>query len=257
LAGGAFSATLVLMRVLAALLLPVAVLMPAAYVGHRLSEERPPLIRPSAVIWANRVFVDRNALQEWLEARGGSYDAWAFRHPKLAWPSVERTVSAASLQTAANARAKGEHTTRLLIGAMLALAAGVVLAVLVASPPYALVRAARRRAPPRLPRPSRPTRARAPSAARATLSGVLVSARRGITRGSAIGVSTTHGALVAVPRGTGRRTTSRIIEAGHVVLPEAALAVHRVRHKHPQLGWYLAGMLLAGAIGVLLPYSLQ
>jgi hypothetical protein len=242
------------MRVLAALLLPVAVLLPAAYVGHRLSEERPPLIRPSAVVWANRVFVDRNALQAWLEARGGSYDAWAFRHPKLAWPSVERTTYAASPQTAANARAKGDHTTRLLIGALLAVAAGVVLAVLVASPPYALVRAARRRAPPRL---SRPTRARAPSPARATLSGVLLSARRGITRGSAVGVSTARGALVAVPRGTGRRTTSRSIEAVHVVLPEAALAVQRVRHKHPELGWYLAGMLLAGAIGVLLPYSLH
>jgi hypothetical protein len=244
------------MRVLAALLLPVAVLLPAAYVGHRLSEERPPLIRPTAVVWANRVFVDRNALQKWLGARGGSYDAWAFRHPKLAWPS-ERTMSAASPQTAANARAKGDHTTRLLIGALLALAAGVVLAVLVASPPYGLVRAARRRAPPRLPRPSRPTRARAPSATRATLSGVLESARRGVTRGSAIGVSTAHGALVAVPRGTGRRTTGRIIEAVHVVLPEAALAVQRVRHKHPELGWYLAGMLLAGAVGVLLPYSLR
>lgn len=236
------------MRVLAALLLPVAVLLPAAYVGHRLSEERPPLTRPSAVVWANRVFVDRNALQRWLESRGGSYDTWAFRHPKLAWPSVERTTYAA------NGRAEGDQTTRLLIGAMLALAAGVVLAVLVASPPYGLVRAARRRAPPRL---SMPTRARAPSAARPSLSGVLVSARRGITRGSAIGVSTARGALVAVPRGTGRRTTSRIIEAVHVALPEAALAVQRVRHKHPELGWYLAGMLLAGAVGVLLPYSLH
>jgi hypothetical protein len=248
------------MRVLAALLLPVAVLLPAAYVGHRLSEERPPSIRPSAVVWANRVFVDRNALQGWLEARGGNYDAWAFRHPKLAWPAVERTTSAASAQTTANAGAQGDHTTRLLIGAMLALAAGVVLAVLVASPPYGLVRVARRRAPPRLPRlprPSRPTRAQAPNAARATLSGVLVSARRGITRGSAIGVSTAHGALVAVPRGTGRRTTSRIIEAVHVALPEAALAVQRVHHKHPEVGWYLAGLLLAAAVGVLLPYSLH
>jgi hypothetical protein len=242
------------MRVLAALILPVAVLLPAAYVGHRLSEDRPPSIRPTAVVWANRVFVDRNALQGWLEARGGSYDAWAFRHPKLAWPAVERTMSAASPQTVANAGAQGDHTTRLLIGAMLALAAGVVLAVLVASPPYGLVRVARRRAPPRL---SLPTRTPAPSAARPTLSGVLVSARRGITRGSAVGVSTARGALVAVPRGTGRRTTSRIIEAIQVALPEAALAVHRVRHKHPELGWYLAGMLLAGAVGVLLPYSLH
>jgi hypothetical protein len=248
------------MRVLAALILPVAVLLPAAYVGHRLSEDRPPSIRPTAVVWANRVFVDRNALQGWLEARGGSYDAWAFRHPKLAWPAVERTMSAASPQTVANAGAQGDHTTRLLIGAMLALAAGVVLAVLVASPPYGLVRVARRRAPPRLSLPTRtpaPSAARPTSVARPTLSGVLVSARRGITRGSAVGVSTARGALVAVPRGTGRRTTSRIIEAIQVALPEAALAVHRVRHKHPELGWYLAGMLLAGAVGVLLPYSLH
>jgi hypothetical protein len=50
---------------------------------------------------------------------------------------------------------------------------------------------------------------------------------------------------------------SRIIQAAHVMLPEAALAVQRVRHTHPELGWYVAGMLLAGAIGVLLPYSLH
>jgi hypothetical protein len=242
------------MRVLAALLLPVAVLLPAAYVGHRLSEERPPLIRPSAVVWANRVFVDRNALQVWLEARGKSYDVWALRHPKLAWPSVERTTYAASPQTAANARAKGDHTTRLMIGGLLALAAGVVLAAVVGSPPYGLVRAARRRAPPRL---SRPTRARAPSEARATPSGVLVSARRGIARGSAIRLSTPRGVAVAVPRGTGRRTTSRVIKAVHIALPEAALAVQRARHEHPEFGWYVAGMLLAGAVGVLLPYSLH
>jgi len=40
-------------------------------------------------------------------------------------------------------------------------------------------------------------------------------------------------------------------------LPEAALAVQRVHHKHPEVGWYLAGLLLAAAVGVLLPYSLH
>src|SRR5213076_797353 len=63
------------MRVLGALLLPVAVLLPAAYVGHRLSEDRPTPVRATAVVWAGGVFVDRASLDRWLHARGVRYAA--------------------------------------------------------------------------------------------------------------------------------------------------------------------------------------
>src|SRR5437016_3656951 len=69
LAAGGFGVTLVsAMRVLGALLLPVAVLLPAAYVGHRLSEDRPAPVPPTAVVWAGRVFVDSKSLDRWLKA---------------------------------------------------------------------------------------------------------------------------------------------------------------------------------------------
>src|SRR5438093_522543 len=129
------------MRVLGALLLPVAVLLPAAYVGHRLSEDRPAPVRPTGVVWAGRVFVDSNSLGRWLNARGGIYDVWAVRHPRLAWPT-------GPVATQAQARRPG--TGHLMLGGLLALAAGVVLALSVANPPRGLVRLATRRGPPEL-----------------------------------------------------------------------------------------------------------
>ena len=113
------------MRVLGALLLPVAVLLPAAYVGHRLSEDRPVPVRPTGVVWAGRVFVDSDSLHRWLNARGGSYDVWAARHPRLAWPS----------NPVPQAQADRPGTGHLMLGGLLALAAGVILAFSVANPP--------------------------------------------------------------------------------------------------------------------------
>src|SRR2546421_11922135 len=103
------------MRVLGALLLPVAVLLPAAYVGHRLSEDRPAPVRPTGVVWAGRVFVDSNSLGRWLNARGGSYDVWAVRHPRLAWPTGP---------VATQAQASRPRTGHLMLGGLLAAAAG-------------------------------------------------------------------------------------------------------------------------------------
>ena len=142
LAGGAFGVTLVsAMRVLGALLLPVAVLLPAAYVGHRLGEDRPPTVRPTGLVWAGRVFVDSPSLDRWLHARGGSYQVWAARHPRLAW-----TTEPVKPQAQASRPGSGH----LMLGGMLALAAGVVLALTIANPPRGLVRLASRRGPPAL-----------------------------------------------------------------------------------------------------------
>jgi len=213
------------MRVLGALLLPVAVLLPAAYVGHRLSEERPAPERATGVVWAGLVFVDSNSLRRWLTSRGGSYDLWALRHPRLAWPTQ-------AVPTRAQPNRAG--TGHLLLGGLLALAAGVVLALFVASPPRSLVRlAARKRGPPSLVW------------------------RGGLTRGSAVVASSLQGTAVAVrPRGE-RTASSRLLLGARAAPPRAALALHRIRRDHPQLGWYAAGCLLAAAVGVLVPYGLH
>jgi len=201
------------MRVLGALLLPVAVLLPAAYVGHRLSEDRPAPVRPSAVVWAGRVFVSPDSMNRWLKARGSSYDVWAARHPRLAWPTNP-------VPTQSQATRPG--TGHLMLGALLALAAGVVLAFSVANPPRGLVRLASRRGPPDL-------------------------VWRGSMARSQVAVATT---LRETP-------TTRLLLSARAMPPRAAFALHRIRRDHPQLGWYAAGGLLAAAVGVLVPYSLH
>jgi hypothetical protein len=200
------------MRVLGALLLPVAVLLPAAYVGHRLSEDRPTPVRATGVVWAGRVFVDSASLDRWLHARGGSYADWAARHPALAWPT--RPV-----KTTAQANRPGSG--HLMLGGLLALAAGVVLALSVANPPRGLFRLASRRGPPELVW------------------------RGGLARSQALA------APVREAPATRFLTTARAVPAN------AAYTLHRLKRNHPQLGWYAAGGLLAAAVGVLVPYSLH
>ena len=107
-----------------------------------------------------------------------------------------------------------------MLGGMLALAAGVVLALTIANPPRGLVRLASRRRPPAL-----------------------------VWRAS---LARSH-AMIAV-----RETpTTRFLTSARAAPAEAAYALHRIRRDHPQLGWYAAGGLLAAAVGVLVPYSLH
>src|SRR5438132_213434 len=113
-------------------------------------------------------------------------------------------------------------TGHLMLGALLALAAGVVLAFSVANPPRGLVRLASRRGPPDL-------------------------VWRGSMARSQVAVATT---LRETP-------TTRLLLSARAMPPRAAFALHRIRRDHPQLGWYAAGGLLAAAVGVLVPYSLH
>jgi hypothetical protein len=201
------------MRVLGALLLPVAVLLPAAYVGHRLSEDRPAPVRATGVVWAGRVFVNSASLDRWLTARGGSYEVWAGRHPALA-----RTTE----PTTTPAQVSRPGTGHLMLGGLLALAAGVVLALTVANPPRGLIRLATRRGPPEL-----------------------------VWRG---GLARSQAAVAGAVRET---PATRVLTTARAVPGHTAYALHRIRRNHPQLGWYAAGALLAAAVGVLVPYSLH
>jgi hypothetical protein len=40
--------------------------------------DRPPI---AGIVWSNRVFLDQQALEKWLEAHGRSYADWARKHP--------------------------------------------------------------------------------------------------------------------------------------------------------------------------------
>jgi hypothetical protein len=42
---------------------------------------QPSPLKPSAVVWADRVFSRDRSLAHWLGARGHNYSTWAKRHP--------------------------------------------------------------------------------------------------------------------------------------------------------------------------------
>jgi hypothetical protein len=62
-----------------------------------------------AIIWNNRVFVDKHQLAKWLRARGASYAAWAARHPRP-------TEAAAPAKPAATSRWHLLSAHKMLIG---------------------------------------------------------------------------------------------------------------------------------------------
>lgn len=222
------------MRVLAALLLPAAVLLSVVYVGNRLGNDQPESpVRSTAIVWADRVFTNRAELARWLRARGVRYAVWARRHPRVAaQASGARTAAAAPVRRRAVAAPhhQSDGTWRLLVGGLLALAAGAALAIVVP----------RRRGRPRLPRLRAPPRKapRRPVPLRSAVRGAAVA--RVVTSAATVGRAFNGAA-------SNLRAASR----------QAAFAVEHVRREHDDLAWYLAVCLLAAAIGVLLPYSLR
>ena len=56
-----------------------------------------------SIVWSHQSFTSQSGLESWLEARGGSYDAWATRHPSLA-SVLETPESQVTAQTTTRAR---------------------------------------------------------------------------------------------------------------------------------------------------------
>lgn len=243
------------MRVLAALVLPAAVLLPVAYVGHRLSsEEPPPPLRPTAIVWADRVFTSKADLASWLRARGGSYRAWAQRHPALAQPRSAPTAAGAPdrVPAAASAGDDAGPSALLLIGGFLALCTGFVLAVQVR-------RQLSGRGPPRRRRVGR-------SVPGAPLAMVWRRLSERPPRPRRVGRSAPGTALAMVRRRLSAgplraRRVGRSVAGALTILRaaprQAVVAVDHMRRERDDVGWYLAAFLFAAAVGALLPYSLR
>jgi hypothetical protein len=64
----------------------VAVGISWAKVAQTIADARPTVApgRPSAIVWANRVFASSGQLRRWLRSRGASYGAWEARYPAAA-----------------------------------------------------------------------------------------------------------------------------------------------------------------------------
>jgi hypothetical protein len=115
--------------------------------------------RSTSLVWANRVFVNRDDLAKWLESRGASYEAWAANHPSAAQhfgDGADRRVAASSPAPAEGHASATDRSKPLLAG----LVAGIALAALLALfalrdrlEPFARTHRPRRPARPAVARP--------------------------------------------------------------------------------------------------------
>jgi hypothetical protein len=67
---------------LAAVVAPIGIVMTTTDDSPVPSSD--PITDVSPVVWAGRVFVDRQGVERFLESRGADYDTWAARHPVAA-----------------------------------------------------------------------------------------------------------------------------------------------------------------------------
>jgi hypothetical protein len=105
--------------------------------------------RPTAIVWANRVFDSSTQLRRWLRSHGSSYLAWERRYPAAAAvlerrppPTVEVTTERPPPTHAVAAAATSSSGHAYLRDAILALLAalGVACAAVAATPTPVLVR---------------------------------------------------------------------------------------------------------------------
>ena len=174
-------------------------------------------VRPTSVVWSQRVFTSQKDLAAWLEARGSSYETWANRHPSPA--SVFERQTPAALRTDRPAAQAESHRRYALLAPLVA---GIALLVLLV---FTLPRSRYRRRPPalrhrrseaRLPRQLRVGETATPafSAVRASASFVAQAGRassphlRSVVRGGMESIADIHDVLLS-PRG--RRTMRGIV----------------------------------------------
>jgi hypothetical protein len=214
--------------------MPAAVVLGAAYIGGRVIGDSPPSshVHPQAIVWAGRVFTNRQEFAGWLRARGASYRVWAQRHPGVVAAqshALDATPSVRPTGTPGQRR----NWVRPLIAGVLVLAGGfVVVLTFRRRRRFGLVRRPRWERPglrprhPTLPHPTRPSPQLASFVRR--FAAVTLAGGRALFTGA------------ETVRYASRRLRPGLIERSHA---------------HVDVGWYVAACLLAGAIGILLPRS--
>jgi hypothetical protein len=219
----------------------------------------PPAPRPTAVVWANRVFISRHELAAWLEARGSDYGVWAVRHPTLAGTFDIRVGEPMAIgpkgdgRTAADRAADGNSTVLLIIASIILTTVAAVLTPRVARR-FAIYRrtdlrdiAGRDRR--RDPEPHRSSSARVRTAvtpARTALRPPLLSASRTAALGRLRARPIPRGDRAAALRGLQRAPAELRYGIARM------LSRPRLRDSLPTLAWYATSCLIAAALGALI-----
>jgi LPXTG-motif cell wall-anchored protein len=214
-----------------------AIMLPIAYGALRLAgPPQAPEVHAKGIQWGGRTFANRGELAHWLRARGVNYKVWARNHPAITHPSAARRLQAE----------KGAHVSE--NGIVLLLIGGAILAAAV------LLFVLRRRRRPGVLVPLNET-APEPSWARGAIVDSWQFARPRVA--SAVGRSVQFAgpriALVARRAMAAMYLGGRRLLGGiEVVLRDGnragAAAIVNMRHRHKELGWYAAGVVLAAVL---------
>jgi hypothetical protein len=216
----------------------------------------PPAPRPTAVVWADRVFISRPELAAWLEARGSDYSVWAVRHPTLAGTFDVRFGEPMAIglegdgRTAADRGAGGSSTLLLIIATVILTTVAAVLTSR-ATRRFAYngridLRNIARRVRRRDPEPHRSSSARVRTAvtpARTAPRPPLLSASRTAALGRLRARPIPRGDLAAALRRLQRAPAELRYGAARMLFRP------RLRRLLPTLAWYGTSCLIAAALG--------
>ena len=225
-------------KILAVLFLPSVLVLAIAYGGTRLVGDSgaESHARPTGLVWSGRTFANLAQFSRWLRSRGVPYRKWAVRHPSRA--GLKRAIPAQQSPEAGPPRTGPDWTLGLVGGA----------AAVVAVPSILLYRRRRR---PRWARVERsdeqPRMAEPPAAARPRGRDRSAPRRYEAPRESR---DLAARRLVTAAAGGAPALQRWCAEQAHVssrVVRSVARAAWRARG---DLGWYVAGALLATASAV-------
>jgi hypothetical protein len=198
-------------------------------------------LKPTGIVWSNRVFATRGEFSRWLRARGVSYETWASNHP-AAEAAAARGQSPVNPAASIAEAASPDHNHLLAIAVAGFVAAVLVLVLLYQRKTYDF-RGRLQRSAPRL----------ATAVGRVRVDGAVVAVEPRL-RPPALPLR--QRALRAAS------ATARTIATGAgpaaVSLANSAVRwqdwVRRVRDEHPELTWYLAACAFATTVGVVVPF---
>lgn len=248
------------MKLLAALIVPAAILIAIAAFETGILSPAPSNRAASGIVWRGSTFATRADFARWLRSRGIRYEVWARRHPSLAGVAANRnarpSTRAASKTTHAGQNGS-DWTVQTLGGGAVVFLAGLGVGVLLvrrrqpaASGASATsIDLSARRSVRSTERAARLVLGAA-ERARPYLSVAKSSVATGVENGTKLLGALGRGAAPAA--GAGGRLLLRCATSTAVVSRRvAAASAHEVRRRPSEFGWYLASGLLAAAIGVL------
>jgi hypothetical protein len=250
---------------LAALILPAAIVVAIAAFETRVFYPLPANGPTRGIVWDGRTFVSKTDFGRWLRSRGSSYAIWARRHPLRAGLKPKRsTQRLAARNVQARAKAKAESRAKAqdrAMGEKSSGSNGVILAVALAIAALLLGIVLLKRRPRRSLSPRKDVSLPTGVSQRKDVSprkdvslqkafswAKRVSSRKGISPKQPLEGAVRRGAAVA--EGGAHVTLRWAFATAQRSLGLTATAPALARRRRAELAWYLAMALFAAGIGL-------